>query len=64
MKRGQPFTRDSIKMSNTAFDEAIKSLIAKGLAEEVMIDGVKHYKVTSFGETVYDHTKTAPEKRN
>lgn len=64
MKRGEFFTRNAIKMSDQAFEEAMKGLLEKGLVEEKIIDGVKHYRVTSVGEVVYDHAKGDPSERN
>ena len=56
------FMRKDINLSDRLFNEAMKSLIEKGLIEcKIEVDGDVKYRLTNIGEQVSCHYGTDPK---
>jgi hypothetical protein len=58
------FTCEQLGMTVADFDEAMRGLIAKGLAEPVIVGDKTYYRLTIVGQQVGGHLTSNPEDRN
>lgn len=51
-------------MTVEEFTNAMKGLVAKGLMEEVIINGEPKYRLTPMGRSVGQHMQSSPKEQN
>jgi len=71
MKAGESFVYEDIAdyktlegMSEEDFKKTMLELVSKGLAEEIIVDGVMQYALTSLGIVVGEHMDSDPSVQN
>lgn len=58
------FLKNDNSISKKDFDESIKSLIDKGLVEQINLNNQVQYKLTDLGDKVSRHINSNPKIRN
>lgn len=58
------FKKNEIPVSSNVFDQAIQSLLDKGLVETIDVNGDIHYRLTTLGLQIQNHLNSDPSQRN
>lgn len=58
------FKKNEIPVSSKLFDEAMQSLLDKGLIETIDVDGDIRYRLTTLGLQIQTHMNSDPSQRN
>lgn len=71
MKAGDAFVYEDIAdyktlegVSEEDFKKTMLELVSKGLAKEIIVDGVMQYALTDLGVVVGEHMDSDPSKQN